>query len=34
LFKIGQSAKVKEKIRAFEVIRELLRSNYTFAKHL
>ena len=34
MFKIGQSAKVKEKNRAFEAIRELLRSNYTFAKHL
>jgi aminopeptidase YwaD len=34
LLKIGQSAKVKEKNRAFEVISELLRRNYTFAKYL
>jgi hypothetical protein len=34
LLKIGQSAKVKEKNRAFEVISELLRRNYTFGKYL
>ena len=34
MLKIGQSAKVKEKRRAFEVISELLRRNYTFGKYL